>query len=68
MYQMLNLNMTGGVPEEVTFGTADTRFNVTQYRESGLEARLKALDAWGWEGGGGKRCAYWGGIGELVPA
>ena len=67
-YKMLNLNMTGGVPTNVLWTAADgVSFNVTQYAEPGLQANFQIVDAWSWEGGRGKRCEFWAGVGSSVP-
>jgi len=67
--KMLNLNMTGGHETEIEWSSADgsVRINVTQYAGPGLEARLKIVDAWGWEGGRGERCEFWRDVGTWVP-
>ena len=67
-YEMLNLNMTGGVATEVKWSSAGGQsFNVTQYAEPGLRAKFDVVDAWTWEGGRGGRCEFWATIGEFVP-
>lgn len=67
-YQMLNINMTGGVPDVVTWDPNDgTPVNVTQMIGSGLAARFRMVDAWSWEGGRGQRCSLWQDLGPSVP-
>lgn len=67
-YQMLNINMTGGVPELVTWGVNDgASVNVTQMVGPGLAARFMTADAWSWEAGRGQRCALWQDLGAFVP-
>lgn len=67
-YEMLNLNMTGGVNQELVWTAAGgQRLNVTQDVGWGLEARVGVVDAWGWEGGRGARCAWWRLYGAEVP-
>ncbi|UPX18276.1 uncharacterized protein EKO05_0008580 [Ascochyta rabiei] len=62
--RMLDLNTTGGVPyvEPLIFGV-----NVTQFREPGVENVFRVVDALSWEGGRGRRCAFWRDIAGRVP-
>lgn len=67
-YKMLNLNMTGGHATQILLNSADgTKFNITQYAEPGLTAKLDVVDAWNWEGGRGERCEFWADIAKWVP-
>lgn len=67
-HQMLNINMTGGVPEIISWTPADgTAINVTQLISPGLEGRFSIVDAWSWEGGRGGRCELWSTLGASVP-
>lgn len=67
-HNMLNINMTGGVPEVISWTpTGGTAINVTQMIEPGLSARFSMVDAWYWEGGRGQRCAIWKDLGASVP-
>lgn len=62
--QMLNLNITGGVPYEtfMQWGVA-----VTQYAQPGLVNSVEKVDAAAWEGGRGNRCDFWKDMGPAIP-
>ncbi|KAF3763722.1 alpha/beta-hydrolase [Cryphonectria parasitica EP155] len=65
---MLNVNMTGGVPEVISWTPVDgTTINVTQMVNPGLEARFRMVNANSWEGGRGERCRLWQSLGAVVP-
>lgn len=67
-YQMLNINMTGGVPSMISWTPTDgTTMNITQLKDPGLEARFRIVDAYSWEGGRGRRCELWANLGAAVP-
>lgn len=68
VYKMLNINMTGGSPEVLSYTAGDgTAINVTQMIGPGLEARFQIVDAWSWEGVRGRRCELWKDLGASVP-
>lgn len=70
---MLNLNMTGGVPQTLIWKAGDgVEINITQYIGGAagtppLQARFKMVDANSWEGGRGDRCRLWVQLGARVP-
>lgn len=67
-YRMLNINMTGGKLEVLSYTFRDgTTVNVTQMIGPGLEARFQTVDAWAWEGARGPRCELWKDLGASVP-
>lgn len=67
-YRMLNINVTGGVPEILTWTAPDgTLINVTQMHDPGLTAHFRMVDAWSWEAGRGRRCSLWQELGPSVP-
>lgn len=67
-YRMLNINMTGGSPEVLSYTFRDgTVVNLTQMTGIGLEARFDVVDAWSWEGMRGRRCQLWKDLGASVP-
>lgn len=66
--RMLNINMTGGVPDMISWTPlVGKTVNVTQMIGPGLEARFRTVDAWSWEGGRGARCELWKKLGSSVP-
>lgn len=67
-YRMLNINLTGGSPELLSYTFGDgTIVNLTQMTGSGLQARFDVVDAWSWEGMRGRRCQLWKDLGASVP-
>lgn len=67
-YKMLNINMTGGHSETLSYTFGDgTIVNLTQMIGPGLEARFDVVDAWSWEGMRGRRCELWRDLGASVP-
>lgn len=65
---MLNVNMTGGVPDVISWTPVDgTAINITQMVAPGLEAAFRIVDANSWEGGRTLRCELWREFGEVVP-
>lgn len=61
---MLNLNQTGGTPY---VAASNAGVNVTQFTEPGLQNDFRAVDAFAWEGGRGKRCEFWRSIADRIP-
>lgn len=78
-YHMLNMNMTGGVPTTVSATSSDNvTVELVQYvaptaqqladgEAEPLVANMADVDAYKWEGGRGERCAFWAGMGSVVP-
>jgi carboxylesterase type B len=61
---MLNLNTTGGVPST---NKVTEHLSITTFLEPGVTNKFALVDAYAWEGGRGKRCAWWRRMGESVP-
>lgn len=62
----LNLNETGGTPFVVQpLGPAGG--NATEFKDPGLKNAFDLVNAYSWEGGRGKRCEFWRGVGRVVP-
>ncbi|KAI5361710.1 putative carboxylesterase, type B, carboxylesterase type B, carboxylesterase type B, active [Septoria linicola] len=64
-WEMLNLNQTGG-------GVYSSQVlpllqNATQPKGPGLKNDFRIVDAYGWEGGRGRRCEFWERVAERVP-
>ncbi|KAJ4387971.1 hypothetical protein N0V93_008574 [Gnomoniopsis smithogilvyi] len=66
--RMLNVNMTGGVPDVIKWTPVGAAtINITQMINPGLEARFRIVNAETWEGGRGERCKLWQDLGATVP-
>jgi carboxylesterase type B len=61
---LLDLNATGGVPTFVK-ATDDLYYNV--YSDPGVSNVISIADAETWEGGRGRRCAFWESMAGKVP-
>ncbi|KAI9692714.1 MAG: hypothetical protein M1820_009419 [Bogoriella megaspora] len=65
---MLDLNVTGGTPQNVVVGLGiGQTANVTENLGPGLVNDFRLVDAYSWEGGRGQRCDFWRSMGVLVP-
>jgi carboxylesterase type B len=60
----LNLNATGGVPTFLNV-TSELYYNI--YADPGVSNVISLADAEKWEGGRGKRCAFWESMASKVP-
>ncbi|EAA26865.2 hypothetical protein GE21DRAFT_5167 [Neurospora crassa] len=63
--KLVNLNETGGVQYQAP---TQWGFNVTQFKDPGLENAIAIVDANSWEGGRGQRCAFWKQLAPSIPA
>ncbi|KAK5654329.1 hypothetical protein OQA88_7507 [Cercophora sp. LCS_1] len=61
---LVNLNQTGG---RAYTTLSSVGVSVTQFRGDGLRNQFEAAGADEWEGGRGKRCEVWRGLGRFVP-
>ncbi|KAI9641370.1 hypothetical protein NHQ30_010172 [Ciborinia camelliae] len=67
-YRMLKLNMTGGAETTIVWTGADgSTVDVKENTGVDVTADWDVVDAWDWEGGRGKRCEFWAGVGSEVP-
>lgn len=67
-YKMLNVNVTGGSPQLLSYTFGDGMVvNLTQMTGSDILARFDVVDAWSWEGMRGQRCKLWKDLGASVP-
>ncbi|SPC67667.1 related to esterase [Ustilago sp. UG-2017b] len=60
----INLNQTGGTPEQMPFlGT-----QLTTFTGQGLSNHFTKVNAHAWEGGRASRCDYWRSIANILPS
>lgn len=65
-WKMVDLNQTGGVEYETVTPVASLP-PVKQYMEPDLQNSFRAVDAYTWEDGQGKRCEFLRNTGERIP-